>query len=65
MGNEVFDSAALLTQDVESVVDGFLKRTEWDGLEEVLAVAWEEAAVSPSTQTWIPPLDDSSVGRFF
>ena len=56
MGNEVFDSAALLTQDVESVVDGFLKRTEWDGLEEVLAVAWEEAAVSPSTQTWIPPL---------
>jgi hypothetical protein len=56
MGNEVFDSAALLTQDVESVVDGFLERTEWDGLEEVLAVAWEEAAVSPSTQTWIPPL---------
>ncbi len=56
MGNEVFDSAALLTQDVDSVVDGFLKRTEWDGLEEVFAVAWEEAVVSPSTQTWIPPL---------
>jgi len=56
MGNEVFDSAALLTQDVDSVVDGFLKRTEWDGLEEAFAVAWEEAVVSPSTQTWIPPL---------
>ena len=56
MGNEVFDSAVLLTQDVESVVEGFLRRTEWDGLEEVLAVVWEEADVSPSTQTWIPPL---------
>lgn len=56
MGNEVFDSTDLLTQNVESIVDGFLKRTEWDGVEEVLAVAWEDAAISPSTQTWIPPL---------
>ena len=55
MGNEVFDSAELLEQDVEDVVRAFLERTEWDGAEDVLAVAWEETDLSPSTQTWIPP----------
>ncbi len=55
MGNEVFDSAALLVEDLQDVVDTFLKRTEWDGREDVLAVAWEKAELSPSTQTWIPP----------
>lgn len=55
MGNAVFESSALLSDDVESVVDAFLKRTEWDGREDVLVVAWEDAALSPSTQTWIPP----------
>ena len=55
MGNEVFDSAELLEQDVEDVVRAFLMSTEWDGAEDVLAVAWEETDLSPSTQTWIPP----------
>ena len=55
MGNAVFDSGELLEQDVEDVVRAFLKRTEWDGAEDVLAVAWEETDLSPSTQTWIPP----------
>lgn len=55
MGNHVLDSASLLGEDVQGVVDTFLKRTEWDGREEVLIVAWETAALSPSTQTWIPP----------
>lgn len=55
MGNAVFDSSELLEQDVEDVVREFLKRTEWDGVEDVLAVAWEQTDLSPSTQTWIPP----------
>lgn len=41
--------------EVEARVREFLARTEWDGREPVLAVAWEETDLSPSTQLWIPP----------
>lgn len=58
MGNAVFKAASLLKMDratLESKVRTFLERTEWDGEERVLAVAWEETELSPSTQLWIPP----------
>jgi len=58
MGNEVFRSEKLRRagrSGVRSIVEGFLERTGWDGREEVLAVVWEEAVSSPSTQWWVPP----------
>ncbi|MCP4200984.1 MAG: hypothetical protein GY769_03530 [bacterium] len=57
MGNAVFEASSLAELEaaaVEAEVLAFLERTEWDG-EEVLAVAWEETELSPSTQLWIPP----------
>ena len=59
MGNRVFSSETLRSMEViavEGEVRAFLEHTEWDGREEVLAVAWEETDLSPSTQLWIPPL---------
>ncbi len=59
MGNAIFESAELAAGGQESVkgaVREFLERTGWQSGEEVLAVAWEEATASPSTQLWIPPL---------
>lgn len=59
MGNAVFDSpriSKLSRAEVEREVDEFLVRTEWQGEESVLAVAWEDTEHSPSTQLWIPPL---------
>ena len=58
MGNLVLDAATLRAQSpaaVQASVDAFLQRTEWRGDESVLAVAWENASSSPSTQWWIPP----------
>ncbi len=58
MGNAVFEAPELKAAGaagVETMVRDFLERTEWDGGEEVLAVAWEETDISPSTQMWIPP----------
>jgi hypothetical protein len=58
MGNVVWRSADLLGRGqpaVERDVGAFLERTEWDGVEQVLAVVWEETDCSPSTQMWIPP----------
>jgi hypothetical protein len=58
MGNIVFESHELSRLGLEEVlrtVSTFLTRTEWDGEEEVQAVAWEETDLSPSTQLWIPP----------
>jgi len=58
MGNQIFEAGVLRrksTRDVESDVRSFLQRTEWDGQESVLAVGWEEATVTPSTQLWLPP----------
>ena len=57
MGNQVFDSGDLTAMGPERVrraVGEFLQRTEWQGDEEVLVVAWENAEHSPSTQLWIP-----------
>lgn len=59
MGNEVFESARLRGQPPESLertVAAFLDRTEWTPGETVLAVGWETASASPSTQWWIPPV---------
>jgi hypothetical protein len=59
MGNEVFEASELTAAGaagVEGLVQKFLTRTEWNGYEEVLAVAWEETDISPSTQMWIPPV---------
>ena len=58
MGNEIFhadDIRDASPAEVERVVRQFLTRTQWPGDESVLAVAWERATVSPSTQWWIPP----------
>jgi hypothetical protein len=59
MGNEVHTSADLHRRGRETVlpiVRRFLSRTRWEGDEELLAVAWEETDLSPSTQLWIPPI---------
>lgn len=59
MGNQVYASDEIREagpENTEAVVRDFLRRTEWEGNEEVLVVAWENATVSPSTQLWIPPL---------
>ena len=58
MGNEVFESAAIRRHGLPGVLDvvrGFLERTGWEGDEDVLAVCWEPATSSPSTQWWLPP----------
>ena len=36
------------------MVEAFLSAKEWERGEEVLAMAWEDAWSSPSTQLWIP-----------
>ncbi len=58
MGNALFEAEELGAKDrgeFETEIRAFLERTEWDGAEEVLAVAWEDTEISPSTQLWIPP----------
>lgn len=58
MGNLVLDGRRLRAGGRSvaiGLVERFLERTEWGGDEAVLAVAWENAALSPSTQLWIPP----------
>ena len=58
MGNLVFDSASIESSppaETEGQVRSFLADTGWPDGEEVLAVAWEAASLSPSTQLWIPP----------
>ena len=57
MGNLVFESSHVTTSsppELVAEVEAFLERTEWDGEQQVLAVAWEDAFSSPSTQMWIP-----------
>jgi len=61
MGNAHFDAAWFDGRgagEVEVRVRTFLTDTEWDGREEVLAVAWELTDLSPSTQMWLPPLEE-------
>ena len=60
MGNAVFPAAAIRDADdvaLSARVDDFLVGTEWEGDEEVLAVAWEDTLISPSTQMWLPPFE--------
>jgi len=54
-GSVPVEEVGPVPDDVRSIVDTFLSRTEWDGKEEVQAVAWEDTDLSPSTQLWIPP----------
>ncbi len=57
MGNAVFASGDVVSErDAAHSVEEFLRRTEWPEGEEVLAVAWLETDLSPSTQLWIPPV---------
>lgn len=59
MGNAVFEARQVVDMsppELEQTVQEFLDRTEWEGDEAVLAVAWEQADHSPSTQLWIPPV---------
>jgi hypothetical protein len=57
MGNAVFASQNIQTElDATRAVTEFLQRTEWPQGEDVLAVAWLDTDLSPSTQLWIPPL---------
>jgi hypothetical protein len=57
MGNAVFASQDVQSeQDAANAVQEFLRRTEWPEGEEVLAVAWLQTDLSPSTQLWIPPI---------
>ncbi len=53
MGNAVFD-AGQVRAGALGLVWAFLDRTRWPEGEDVLAVAWEETDLSPSTQLWIP-----------
>ncbi|MFT5433132.1 MAG: hypothetical protein ACI9OJ_003837 [Myxococcota bacterium] len=61
MGNRRFDSTELSAMDAparRALVDDFLAAKQWDGEEEVLVVAWEDTDCSPSSQLWIPPIED-------
>ena len=61
MGNAVYRAEEVRGRahaELEADVRRFLDRTEWDGREEVLSVAWEETDLSPSTQLWIPAPGD-------
>jgi hypothetical protein len=62
MGNAVFASRDVYSdRDAAEMVKEFLRRTEWPDGEEVLAVAWLDTDLSPSTQLWIPPLGPSTM----
>jgi len=59
MGNWHLPSAEVRqAADLVHRVEAFLETTQWDGAEDVLAMAWEPAEHSPSTQLWIPALED-------
>lgn len=58
MGNQVFEAREVLAAepaDLVAIAADFLVRKRWTEGDEVLAVAWEDATSSPSTQLWIPP----------
>lgn len=60
MGNAVFDGEELRRESDEELLDRvheFLSRTRWHNEEDVLAVEWCETDLSPSTQLWVPPLE--------
>lgn len=56
MGNSVFAASQVSTAaDAKAHAEAFLRRTEWPEGEPVLAVAWHDTDLSPSTQLWVPP----------
>ncbi len=60
MGNAVFDASEIRQQSRDQLrhqVDHFLERTRWTPDEDVLVVEWRPTDISPSTQLWIPPID--------
>ena len=60
-GNLVFEAAPLRSAKPDATltaVRAFLDRTDWRPPEPILAVAWEAAAASPSTQWWLPAPED-------
>ncbi len=57
MGNAVFASEEVQSEPgARAAVSEFLSRTQWPDGEDVLAVAWLDTDLSPSTQLWIPPV---------
>ena len=59
MGNIVYQAnwaREAPQEELERELGAFLDRTQWDGMEEVLAVEWGLTDISPSTQMWIPPV---------
>lgn len=57
MGNEILSSADVQgwgDAELRAQVERFLAVKQWVPGDPVLAVAWEDATVSPSTQLWIP-----------
>lgn len=64
MGNKVFVSKDLLelqSEELETQLREFLLATEWEQDEPVITVVWENAACSPSTQLFLPPLGEGEV----
>lgn len=64
MGNIVFEGAMIRRAsaiEVDRQVRDFLTHTEWEEGEDVLAVEWADTDESPSTQLWIPSLDEGPV----
>jgi hypothetical protein len=59
MGNRVFDATELI--DTQRMVESFLADKEWTPGDPVLAVAWMENDLSPSSQVWIPAKGDPVV----
>lgn len=56
MGNRVYRSdeiASWSEEQLEQAVESFLRDKQWRAGDDVLAVAWLDTPLSPSTQTWI------------
>jgi len=59
MGNHILEANEINAMERSGLVDtvrGVLTDKEWGEGERVLAVAWEHATASPSTQLWVPPI---------
>mgnify|MGYP000704705964 CR=1 FL=1 len=58
MGNRLWTADQILAMDDSSLLNAvqtFLKDKEWRTDDPVVAVSWEDATDSPSSQLWIPP----------
>lgn len=62
MGNQVFASKELRemsSTEVDLLVENFLAHTQWGGDEDILVVEWIDWTSSPSSQLWVPALQDA------